>query len=395
MTKEEITKDLLSKAKTSKNIIIEWATGVGKTKAAFEVCKLWGCKKILVLVAETAHIKNWQEEQKKWKFKPYLDIYCYASLHKFIDTEWDCIILDESHHSDTDIRMECLTRLIAQHTIALSATLSQMTKFNLEATFGKFYTHSVSIKQAIEWGILPKPNIHVFTLTLDKKNYTETIVYTRGLKSKYIEMECNYLDRWSILKNKSKYPNIKLTIHCTPYQKYLYITEQIEYYKNKYMCTRNIVFKNKWMKLGSDRKIFLGELKTEYARRLLQTLEGKKYICFCTSIAQSEALDRYHSINSTKKNNQSLIDDFNAGLEDKLFAVGMAKEGLNLTNIEAAVLIQLDGNDIAFIQKTGRALRAKEPDVYIFYFKDTRDKDYLDIALETINKEYIVYEDMH
>lgn len=397
MTRDDILKEVLSKCKTEDNIILEWATGVGKTKASLKIAKKWKCENVLILVAETAHIANWESEIRKWKFtvKGTLSIACYASLHKFAGTEWDCIILDESHHSDTDIRTDLLSQIKTKHIVALSATLSLSTKMNLEYVFGKCCLHVVTIRQAIEWGILPKPTVHIYGLYLDNRNYTEEITYKRGREAKARVVECKYLNRWIYMRDKRNYPDLILKIRCTPQQKNAYLSEQIEYYKKKYISSRIEAIRNKWMQLASERKKFLGEQKTEKVRLLISHLEDKRYICFCASIEQSFALDGEHSINSLRTDNADIIRKFNDKEIDRLFAVGMAREGLNLTDIDAAVIAQLDGNDLAFIQKTGRALRAKEPDIHILYFKDTRDEEYLEKALTTVDKQFVIYEDLH
>lgn len=40
-----------------------------------------------------------------------------------------------------------------------------------------------------------------------------------------------------------------------------------------------------------------------------------------------------------------------------------------------------------------RSLRAKSPIQYILYYENTRDEEYLDRALENIDKDYVIYED--
>ena len=61
----------------------------------------------------------------------------------------------------------------------------------------------------------------------------------------------------------------------------------------------------------------------------------------------------------------------------------------SLTDIEAGVIVQLDGQERAFVQKFGRSLRATDPIQFIFYYKDTRDTEYLENVLEGIDLEYI------
>ena len=83
------------------------------------------------------------------------------------------------------------------------------------------------------------------------------------------------------------------------------------------------------------------------------------------------------------------MNKFNRKEISNLFAVGMLQEGVNLTDIQVGIIIQLDGEERAFIQKFGRVLRSDSPVQYIFYVKNTRDEDYLKNALENIDKNYI------
>lgn len=62
----------------------------------------------------------------------------------------------------------------------------------------------------------------------------------------------------------------------------------------------------------------------------------------------------------------------------------------NLVDIEAGVIIQLDNIERAFIQKFGRVLRADSPKQYIFYYKNTRDEEYLKNVYEEIDEDYII-----
>ena len=86
---------------------------------------------------------------------------------------------------------------------------------------------------------------------------------------------------------------------------------------------------------------------------------------------------------------QSNVTRFNNGETNSLYAVGMLTEGMNLKDIEKGMIIQLDGQERGFIQKLGRILRSEEPEIYILYFSQTRDEEYLKKAIEGINKEYI------
>ena len=67
----------------------------------------------------------------------------------------------------------------------------------------------------------------------------------------------------------------------------------------------------------------------------------------------------------------------------------MLQEGQNLEDIQAGIIVQLDGAESFYSKKFGRTLRADSPEQYIFYYKNTRDEEYLDKALQDINPNYI------
>ena len=399
MTREELKIQSLSLIKRSNRVALQWCTGLGKSKMAIDMANYLADKEfeeygeplnVLLVVAETAHKSNWKIEFDRWGLKTdSVVMECYASLKKYRNSYWDLVIFDEAHHLGSDLRIDMLTELHAQNIILLSATLPDQVMQAVTEVFGEFVTSKVTLKEAIEWGILPQPKVYLIPLTLDSTYPNCTIIEEWGKKEKRVTYKCKFHERWEYLKNKDKYPNVTLEISCTQQQKYDYLSDQFEYWRSQFFRTRQEFIKNKWLQVGSKRKRFLGESKTDAVRLLLHKIRGKRFICFCTSIEQAELLGGKNAIHSKKDNSLGIIDDFNTKKIDNLFAVGMLQEGQNLTDIEAGVIVQLDGQERAFVQKFGRSLRATDPIQFIFYYKDTRDTEYLENVLEGINKEYI------
>lgn len=393
MNREELEGAAIKALKSNNNIAIQAATGVGKSKIAIELCK--ECKeynkhpKVLLLVAERAHIENWISELHKWHFEGEIEILCYASMKKVRDTKWDIIIFDEAHHLNSELRMELFETLGADYRIFLSATLKDSLIFRLEESCGPIKSIKMGLQDAFNNNVLPEPKIILIPLTLDKTKQDHIIVEEWGKKDKRLTYKCTYAERWKFLRNKRSYPNVKLLISCTQQQQYDYLCEQFEYYKKRYMLTRNEILKNKWLQCGSKRKVFIGTEKTEIAKQILEKVKNKRFVCFCTNIEQAESLGGDNAVHSKKKDNQSIINRFNEGQTNNLFAVGMLQEGMNLNNIEAGVIIQLDGEERSFIQRFGRTLRADSPVQYIIYYRGTRDEEYLKNALENINTDYM------
>ena len=118
--------------------------------------------------------------------------------------------------------------------------------------------------------------------------------------------------------------------------------------------------------------------------------QDKRFICFCGSIEQCNYLGGENSINSDKKHSKLILQKFNNREISNLFSVKMGVEGLNLEGIECGIIGQLDGTERPFIQKNGRMLRAEFPEIYVLYFKNTKDMDYLENVTNNIPEEYLI-----
>lgn len=373
----------------SRRVALMWATGTGKSNMAIRLvnnaCKSLSKPRVLFLVAERAHIQNWKDEFEKWGLRKDIDLtmMCYNSLHKVEGEYFNILILDEAHHGFTEKRLLLLSSLQLDYVYLLSATLSKSKMAVAEEMWGKFATSKVSLKAATDNGILPEAKVFVMEMNLDDTIPNQRIQIGKGNNLP----EVDWVDR-----NRYIYNKIPCIIKCTEKQKYIHITNDMEYWKQRYERTHNDFHKNRWVNLGSQRKRFLGDLKTKYVKDFLKKFPHKtRYICFCSSIAQTDVLNPQNTISSKRPTylNQRIIDAFNKKQLNSLFAVGMANEGMNLKDIEIGIIIQLDGKERLFIQKYGRSLRAKDPIAYIFYYKGTQDENYLKLALENIEERFI------
>lgn len=396
MTREELCKNTIKEIKLHKRVALLWGTGVGKGYTAVNTLKELKPQRILLIVNEISHKTNWRNEFVKCNCSEIFDmnvtVDCYASLKNHINTSWDFIVFDEFHHLGTENRMSTVVTLKADMVMCLSATMNDKElMYCLERTFGRFSKSRVSLQNAIDNDYLPEPRIEIYELTLNSRDRNCEIIEEWGKAPLRKTYECNFEQRWQYLKGKkTTYQNAKLIIHCTQLQKYLYLCERFDYWKKLYMGSRKEIFKNKWLMAGSERKRFLGECKTPIVKQLIDNLdkENTRYICFCTSIEQAETLGGENAIHSQKSDRELVLNKFNSLESNKLFAVGMLTEGSNLSDIEAGIIVQLDGQERTLWQKMGRTMRALEPVQYIFYFKNTRDEDFLKNLTEGINPDY-------
>lgn len=391
--KQKLQEREFQELKDKYRVALKWATGCGKSKMTIDLLNHAAGNyrkgmKVLFVVAERAHIKNWLDEIFKWKLNAYTEIICYASLKHKEGESYDAIVFDEAHHAFTEKRMDIIKTIQSSYVYLLSATLPSSKIEEMEEIYGKFTTSTVTLKDAIKNDILPDPRIYVIELKLDDQRKNQSIVIGKSEKDKNIPV-IKWEDR-----NAYVFRNTPCIIRCTQKQKYEFLTSRMEYWKRRYQMSHNEYQKNQWVSLGSQRKRFIGELKTDYVRNLISTLPSRtRFVCFCATVAQANELSETNTISSKRPSqlNQAIIDAFNKKKLSQIYAVGMITEGMNLTNIEAGIITQLDGKERLFIQKAGRVLRADEPVAYIFYYKNTQDEVYLKNALENIDSKYVKY----
>lgn len=410
MTREEVQNKAYELSLENPYIVLQYPTGLGKSYTMIRIIERilnenlsYNC---LILEEEIAVINNIKKEFKKFN-KDYLldrcDIICYKSLKK-IEKYYSVIVLDEAHHAFSELRLDWFSNaMIPKYMYLLSATLEtgQIKQFE-KVICAEFLVHRVTLKKAIEWGILPTPNIGIFPLKLNEKDINCFYEYKRG--EEYLQKEIilyKEVEKWKYIKNKNLYPNIHLIIHCTEKQKYNQLCYEAEMAKSRWENNKNDKTKKYWLYTELCIKRFLSEIKTPYLEEFLQDVidDGNRFVAFFGSVSQARELAQKHGGNLIAsevgiKESLELIEKFNDKEIDNLYAVKMLNEGQNLTELQVAVIGQLDGKSGNFVQKCGRVLRGeKYPQIYIFYYQDTKDKEYLDNALKKVKKEYVDYLD--
>ena len=381
------------------NLVLEWATGVGKSLAALKCVRsrglttsYWG----YIICKEHGHMSNWVEDIKKHKMDDMLNftqLFLYDSLHKHIDIEKapDFIILDECH-AITERRLDYLMEIADENTsiVMLSATIED-DKFEMLKVLcrGKIHTIKIDIATAIERGILPSPKVYVHMYELQHEDGSHTYKMLKGSVKKRVKVHCSY-ETWPVVYKNHEH--VELHISCSEKEYYHIVTTQIAKAKSAYFASGGSWLKNKWVNLGSQRKRFMSETKTGRARELLkESFEESRFICFTGSKKQCEALGGKNFVHSSLKSKDVVgkKDAFNAQEIDKLFVVNMFRESVNLVKVEKGLIVQLDNKELSFIQMLGRVFRSEFPEMHIMVLKDTRDQKYYQNVMKGFDMKYI------
>lgn len=381
MDREQVRQDILNL--NSNSVLLTLPTSFGKSKIGIDLALKNNPKSILIIVPRLVLIDNWKQEFIKWDLESWLDIVTfstYVGLNKYANTKWDTIIYDECQHL-TERCIEFIGTMDIKHNILLSATVSKNMLYTFKYLFKNLQVYSVKMKEAINNDILPDPKVFLVPLTLDTTNAEYTII--KHPKATNI-IRCSYAERWNYIKNK----NIQVHIKCTQYQYVKELNEEIEFWKKRYMITRNQGVKAKWLFLAGQRLKFLSQIKNPILLPLLERLKSQRVLTFCSSIEQTEVLGKY-CINSKNELADKYLGMFNKGKIKHITACSMLDEGMNLYNCRVGLYANLNSSEIKIKQRLGRILRHKDPIIIIPYYKNTREEEIKDKMLEDYNPELI------
>lgn len=368
---------------SNKNLLIELPTGHGKTAVALELLRerVPEGGRVLVAVPKVVLKENFMDEVRKWWSDCPLNftLVTYRSLHKCAG-DWDAAIYDEAHHLTPACRSK-VKMINANTSILLSATVPTSLKEALRGLFSDLGCYKRTVKEAIDNGVLPDPQVYLLPLDLDNTVYSEVIIKNPGRER---VVDCEWKDRWKYMNNKS----YTTRIHCTKKQFILDLDGMIDWWKKKYMQTRNQSLKNRWLKLCGDRLKILSNWRTATSADILKKFKNYRTLTFCNSIEHTEILGKY-CVNSKNKLYQEILDKFNTGRIKHITACNMLDEGVNLANCRIGVYAVLNSSDRLIKQKLGRLLRHEHPVLIVPYYIGTREEELVQTMLLDYNPDLV------
>ena len=390
-SRETVTRDDLQELcklfrYTDDHVFLSWPPRVSKTRGSLMI--LNPGQKVLVCSNTTLIRDNWIKYLDSWEFPVEYKSICYQSLHKELN-EYDVIILDE-YDTCSENYHEMLTHFTPKRWIGLTGTTTYRSNLLWRKLTGKSFIWEISMEQAINWGILPKPE--VLCVGLELKNDKRYLLYHKGKDKKKKNKVVQYKtpDFWNSIRDKS----INLQVQCTEKEYFELINNDIDYWKKLSEdpeCTLNKqIISNRINFLGNERKKMFAQLKNRFIRKVTNhfKLDDKRVIYFCNSIPQAEWLDSNYAVHSGK-DSKYLIEEFNQGKIGKLVGIGLMDRGIDLFGVDACVLIQASNSEASNKQKVSRSLLSVAPKIIILYYKGTRDQEYVEKFVNQFNSDYV------
>lgn len=391
-----------------------WAPRVGKTKATLNL--LAEGEKVLV-------VSNTEIIREAWKkvLPDGCKSICYQSLKNEID-EYDCIVFDESDLLGENY-YEIVSNMTFKRFICLTGTETFRSKSILaklkKKVSGEYFEWKIGFQQAIDWKILPEPQIICFGLNLreSKQDQVFTIGKNKAKQVKY----CKYGEHFQHLREKKW----NIAIQCSEKEWVSMINKEIDNlneiltnFRNYYKAQKSgdqfelnrlepivkkyplpeATYLNFIKAKGLARKNFLADKKNRYIKRLLKyfKVENERVLIFANSIPQAEFIDEKCAVHSNiklKKGEISALDKFNSGDSSTLVAVGILDRGVSVFNVHTSFILQIPASQASVTQKASRNLLDDSPRLVLVYFKGTKDEENVIKFTKQFDQKYIFWKD--
>jgi superfamily II DNA or RNA helicase len=351
--RKQIQDQALLMSLENKKSTLAMCTGSGKSRVSILLSQKLNPKTICLIVpTEKLRDENWKDEFQKWnaiEIYDRMERYCYASIAKIKDKQYDLVIADEAHNiTEKNSRFFYDNKI--ERIIGLTATPPESKEKQklLEEIAPVSFVYT--LEQGVKDGVVAPYEITVIETRLDNKEKT----IKAGKKGSYY-----------YITERKKYESLSRFINILRYSG-----------KNETFAILNRM-----------RFLYNLESKTELAKYVLKHVIDPKErtLIFCGSIAQSEILSK-HSFHS--KTNDDSLNLFKAKKINQLSCVQSLNEGQNLPDVDNGFIVQLNSKQKDLVQRIGRIIRLREghtAKIWILSVQDTQDEQWVDNALKDFN----------
>lgn len=351
--------DLAHKAANRWGMICN-ATGTGKSKIAINLAqKLVSHKSdariLLVVPTEKLRDSNWKDEFEEWGC---LSIYtdnvkrlCYRSMAKAKNEVYDLVILDECHNL-SERQAEFFTNNQVAALVALTATKPKKSaKVFIFEQLNIQLIYEITLDEAVDLGVVAPYEITVISVPLDGR------------------------DRYIKAGSKAKPFFQTESANYEHFIKWEHSPERMS----------DILYRKRM------HFIYNLKSKTEAAKQILLRIPPeKRVLIFCGSTEQADTLASctYHS----KSLSDDCYEDFKGMLTNRMACVNSVNEGHNLPFLDTGLVVQINSNDLHFIQRLGRIVRYRPGHIgrfIVLVAEGTVDVMWANGALRELNPDRI------
>jgi superfamily II DNA or RNA helicase len=338
--------------KTGKAGYLDLAMRFGKCRTTIEVLRKMIKKNEWILIAypDNKLKQTWMDEMDLWDYDhPNIEYVNFSSLKKHVGQVYDFVVIDEFHScSDNERELALKIMEAADHTLCLSGTISDDTRFDWELQ----EIASYSTDEGIRDGILADYQISIHMVQLDD------LIKVKDKKGKEKTEKKRYAD-------------------------YSFVIEKLKREGANFMH----------LALARNRLSQSSIGKMNHLRKLLKKLEDKRVIIFTglSNVADDVGVPSYHS----KSKDDSAYIGFQKGQHNHLALAAMGKMGVTYKDLDSVILLNFTYNAEESSQILNRAIKldynGKVADLHILCLNEPPELKKIKESLSMLDQSKIKY----
>ncbi len=326
------------------------ATGTGKTYASAFAMRELGFKRVLFLVHRGQLARQTKKSYEKVfaktvsmglvgaGYREYGCDYVFATVQtlnrdthllEYAPDEFDCIILDEAHHTSADTYQKVINYFKPRLWLGMTATPDKRDDLienkNIYEIFNYQIAYEIRLQQAMEENMLCP--FHYFGIS------DLSMLNDKDMKVKHIsERDFNQL---------------------TGDERVRHIIEQAQYYGYSGDRVKGLIFCSR-----IDESIRL----SEKFNQILNPASGKYYrtIALNGNASEEERQEAFERLAMDEVQDCNMIQPL-----DYIFSVEILNEGVDIVEVNQVIMLRPTQSPIVFIQQLGRGLRKAEGKEYV------------------------------
>ncbi len=314
--------------------------------------------KFLIVVPKLAVKKTWKEECIKFDKEHLLDNITFVTYRSFIKSakDYTVIYLDEVHN--IKFTHEPYLSTYKGKILGLTGSHPENDRSEKSKMITKYcpIVYIYDTDDAVKDGILNDYRIIVHSITLGKNADIPVTIKSTGK-----------------------------TFYQSEYKSY-------NYWCNRIDLAEGNASSSKMMRL-MRMKALQGFKSKEIKTRQLLTQIDDKCLVFGNTTAQEDRISSY-TYHSKNPNSETNLELFKEGKINELASVNQLKEGINVPNLKASIILHTYANEYNSKQRIGRLVRLPVDQlatIHILMYKDTVDEQWVESALSSYDQSKITY----
>lgn len=356
-----------------------------------EVLKELGPSTTALVIVPKVNLKDqWKEEFERWEVDTSnITFECINTASKW-ENYFDLVIVDEAHRSTSQNFGKLYDNLSYSYLVCLTATepREEDRKAFLYSKAPLVYKKEIS--DSLSAGIVAPFDLYNLAVPMSRevlhrynafnRQFNDGAIALAGFRRNSYYLSMNFGSSFDIARHFAKGG---------------YIPSELDPIASDLLKA----CKQFWSGMTLRKQVlYTNPSKLLAVSYLLKKYEGKKWIIFTKNISLATQLNNmiagsrvYHS-KLKKKERESILEDYALCKFTVLIAVDALNEGLNITDVDAAVSVSGSSTELEQIQRLGRCLRLSDNKRALFfnlYVPGTPEERWATERTKNLNPQWI------